>query len=352
MSREIEFARDLLLDLIRVYTPPRYEHRLIPVFREWADKLEYDEFYVDDVGNIFLRRGSRGKTILLAGHLDTIPGEIDIKLDQETIYGRGAVDAKGPLAAFIIGGMLANLENDNSKVIVVGLVREEDDGLGAKHLVEESFKSDHIIVGEPTNLGVAVAYRGSILIRVSAYTLGGHSSAPYIGESALDKLIQFINVINTKYSGVDFDEISCAFTVLRAGDWLNNLPKKGEAYANIRYPPGHNPEDILREIENIARSTRVEFEVLSVEKPVRVSVNTDAVRALLRSMLKLNMKPRVVKKTGTSDMNTLIAISRSITAFGPGDSRLAHTDHERINVDEVVTAARIISNALNELSRI
>lgn len=352
MSREVELARDLLLDLIRVYTPPRCEHRLIPVIREWAEKLGYDEFYVDDVGNIFLRHGSRGKTILLAGHLDTIPGEIDIKLDQGTIYGRGAVDAKGPLAAFIIGGMLANLEGNNSEVIVAGLVREEDDGLGARHLVEESFKSDHIIVGEPTNLAVAVAYRGSIVIRVSAYTHGGHSSAPYLGESALDKLIQFINIINAKYRGVDFDEVSCAFTVLRAGDWLNNLPKRGEAYANIRYPPGRNPEDILGEIEDIARSTGVEVEVLGVEKAVRVSVNVDAVRALIRSILKSNMKPRIVKKTGTSDMNTLIAISRSITAFGPGDSRLAHSDHERINVDEVVTAARIISNAINELSRV
>lgn len=352
MSKELEFARDLLLDLVRVHTPPKYEYRLVPVIREWSDKLGYDEFYVDDVGNIFLRRGSRGKTVLLAGHLDTIPGEIDTKLDRDTIYGRGAVDAKGPLAAFMIGGILASLESSISRVYVAGLVREEDDGLGSRHLVEKSFKSDHIIVGEPTNLGIAVAYRGSITIRVSANTFGGHSSAPHVGESALDKLIRFINIVNTKFNGVDFDEVSCAFTMLRAGDWLNNLPKNGEAYANIRYPPGRDLEDILDEVGEIARDIGVKLDILSFEKPVRVSVNTAVVRALIRSILRFGMKPRIVKKTGTSDMNTLVAISRSITAFGPGDSRLAHTDHEKINVDEVVSAAKIISHALIELSRI
>ncbi|MCL7384039.1 MAG: N-acetyl-lysine deacetylase [Thaumarchaeota archaeon] len=352
MSREMELAKNLLFDLLSVYTPPRYEFKLIPVVRDWADKLGYDEFYVDDVGNIFLRLGSHGRTILLAGHLDTVPGEVDVKLSQDTIYGRGAVDAKGPLAAFILGAVLSKIEGGNSKVCVAGLVREEDDGLGSRHLVESGFKSDYIIVGEPTNLGVAIAYRGSILIRISANTLGGHSSAPHIGESALDKLIQFMNIVKGKFNGVRFDDVSCAFTVLRAGEWPSSLPKKGEAYANIRYPPRCCSEDIVREIKEVAQSVGVELEILSIEKPVEVSVNTTVVRALVRSILRSNLKPKIVKKTGTSDMNTLIAISKNITTFGPGDSRLAHTDYEKIRVDEVVTAARIISNALKELSRI
>lgn len=352
MSKEVELAKNLLNDLMRVYTPPRYEYRLAPILRKWAEKLGYDEFYLDDVGNAFFRCGSSGRAILLAGHLDTIPGEVDVKLDQDTIYGRGAVDAKGPLAAFVIGGILANSESSNCKIHVAGLVREEDDGLGARHLVEKSFKSDHIIIGEPTNLAVAVAYRGSISVRVSANTLGGHSSAPHMGESALDKLLQFINVVKAKYGGATFDEISCAFTVLRAGDWPTNLPKKAEAYANIRYPPRYDSGDIVREIKEIAMSSGVELEALSVEKPVQVSVNMAAVRALVRSILRLNLRPSIVKKTGTSDMNTLVAISKSIAAFGPGDSRLAHTDHEKIKIDEVVTAAKIISNTLIELSQL
>ena len=350
MDREIELAKELLINLVSVYTPPRYEFRLIPVLREWADKLGYDEFYVDDVGNIFLRRGSHGRTILLAGHLDTVPGKTDAKLFQDTIHGRGAVDAKGPLAAFILGAGLSNLEGCNSKVYVAGLVREEDDGLGSRHLVESGFKSDHIIVGEPTNLGVAVAYRGSISISVSVSTLGGHSSAPYIGESALDKLIQFINMVKARFNGEKFDEVSSAFTILRAGDWPGNLPKKGEAYLNIRYPPGRYSEDIITEIREMAQNSGVELQILGLEKPVEVSVNTPVVRALVRSILGSDLKPRIVKKTGTSDMNTLITISKSITAFGPGDSRLAHTDYEKIKIDEVVTASRIISNALKELS--
>ncbi len=347
-----ELVKKLILDLVSEYTPPGYEYKLTPIIRGWADELGYDEFYTDEVGNVFLRYGSRGKTILLASHLDTVPGKIDARLVQDTVYGRGVIDAKGPLTAFIIGAALHRSIMSDCKVYVGGLVREEDDGLGAKYLVEKEFRSDHIIIGEPTNLGIAIAYRGSILIRILANTIGGHSSAPYMGTSALDKLIEFINIIRSRFNGESFDKVSCAFTILRAGDWPSSLPKEGEAYANIRYPPKHSPENILEEIKDIAQKVGVRLEFLSVEKPVEVSVNTKVVRALVRGALRQNLKPKIVKKTGTSDMNTLVAVSKSIAAFGPGDSRLAHTDCERIKISDIVTASNVVSNALMELSRL
>ncbi len=347
-----ELAKKLILDLVSEYTPPGHEYKLAPIIRGWADELGYDEFYTDEVGNIFLRYGSHGRTILLASHLDTVPGKVDVKVVQDTVYGRGVIDAKGPLTAFIVGAALDRSRMSNCKVYVGGLVREEDDGLGAKYLVEKDFRSDHIIIGEPTNLGIAIAYRGSILIKVSANAIGGHSSAPYIGSSALDKLIEFINIVKSRFNGESFDEVSCAFTMLKAGDWPSSLPREGEAYANIRYPPKYSSDNIIEEIKDIAQKVGVGLEFLSVEKPVEVSVNTEVVRALVRGVLRLNLKPRIVKKTGTSDMNTLAVISKSIAAFGPGDSRLAHTDYEKIKIGDIVTASNVVSNALMELSRL
>ncbi|MEN2974925.1 MAG: N-acetyl-lysine deacetylase [Candidatus Caldarchaeales archaeon] len=345
-------AKSLLIDLLKSYTPPGYEFRLEPVLRRWADELGFDEFYVDDVGNIFLRCGSGGKTVLLAGHLDTVPGEIDVRIDGDTVWGRGAVDAKSSLAAFILGAAWSILDRSSLRVYAVGLVQEEDSGLGARHLVNSNFKADHIIVGEPTNFGIAVAYRGSILVRVLTTAHGGHSSAPYMGESALDKLLKFINLLKGRFSGDSYEEVSHAVTVLRAGDWFGSLPDSGEAYINIRYPSKYSPEEIIEELRLFADESDVDLQVNSIDRPVEVSVNVEVVRAMVKSILKMGLKPRIVKKTGTSDMNTLVNISKSIAAFGPGDSKLSHTRYEWIKISDIVLGARVISNTLLELAKI
>ncbi|MCX8192482.1 MAG: N-acetyl-lysine deacetylase [Nitrososphaeria archaeon] len=345
-------AKNLLIDLVKTYAPTGHEYRLEPVLRKWSNELGYDEFYIDEVGNIFLRCGSGNRTILLASHLDTVPGELDVKIDGDTVWGRGAVDARGPLAAFILGAVWGSFERSNSRVYVAGLVQEEGSGLGARHLVENNFKADHIIVGEPTNLGIAIAYRGSISLRISSNTIGGHSSAPYIGESALDKLLQFIDLLKNRFNGASYEEVSYAVTFIRAGEWFGSLPETGEAYINIRYPPRFNSRDIIEELESFARVTGIELQIGSIDKPVEVSVNVEVVRALVKSFLKMGMKPRIVKKTGTSDMNTLVDISKSIAGFGPGDSKLAHTRYEKISIDDVILGARIISNTLLELSSV
>ncbi|MEM2267725.1 MAG: N-acetyl-lysine deacetylase [Nitrososphaerota archaeon] len=343
-----EISRKLLLDLVSVYTPPGYEHRLEYKIREWSEKLGYDKFYVDDVGNIFLKRGGGRKSILLAGHLDTVPGELEVKIIDDEVYGRGAVDAKGSLTSFILGGALA--EKLNVEVVVGCMVHEESDGLGARNLLHSKIRPDYIIVGEPTNLAIAVAYRGSIYLQVRSQAVGGHSSTPYITDSALRKLIKFIELVESRFNGSRFEEITAVTTMLKSGDWFSKIPEYGEASMNIRFPPNINAEEIVKTVREIAEHVGVDVDFESIEMPVQISLNTEIVHLLMKSLIKNGLKPRIVRKTGTSDMNTLISISKNICAFGPGDSRLAHTRYEKIRISDVITGAKVISSLIELLS--
>ena len=93
------------------------------------------------------------------------------------------------------------------------------------------------------------------------------------------------------------------------------------------------------------------MKALTYTPPVRVKPQVPVVRSLQRALLERGLKPRLVVKRGTSDMNLLQAITGSIAAFGPGDPRLSHTPGERVSLDEVVEASMIIASALNMLCR-
>lgn len=339
----------ILLKLLEVYTPPGSEFKLHKTLFEISEKLGFEESYVDEVGNFFAAHG-KGPTILLASHLDTVPGKLDVSFDGEIVRGRGAVDAKGPFLSYLLAGSAAR-SISGVRIQVAGLVREELDGVGANHLVEKKIKVDHVLIGEPTNLGIAIAYRGSITVKAYAKARGGHSSAPYIGESALDKLLTFLNDVKSRFNGLSYDEVTSAITTLNAGDWPGRLPEKACAHVNLRFPKSYQPNSLMSQLSEVAEKNDVNLKIIDSTPPVEVGLNSKIVRALIRSCLRNGLKPRLVKKTGTSDMNTLAELTKSIAAFGPGNSRLAHTRNEEISIQEIIKAAKIITAAISELSK-
>jgi len=341
----------LLIKLVEVYTPPGSEPKLHNILFELARKLGFEDTYVDDVGNFFASRGKGPIKILLASHLDTVPGKLEVSFDGKVVRGRGAVDAKGPFLSFLLAASEVSESISGVKVQVAGLVREELDGLGAKHLVEEGFKADHVLIGEPTNLGIAIAYRGSITAEARIRARGGHSSAPYIGESALDKILNFLLDVKRNFAGSSYDEVTSAITTLSAGDWPGRLPEEARTHLNIRFPRKYELDAVMGDLLGLAERHGVELKIIDSTPPVEVGLNSKMVRAMIRGCLRNGLKPRLVKKTGTSDMNTLAELTNSIAAFGPGDSRLAHTRDEEISVDAIIKASKIIATALLELAK-
>ena len=346
-----DWAAKTLIRLLKVYTPPGSESKLHKTLREVCSEIGFRECYVDDVGNFFASYG-RGRTLLLASHLDTVPGAVEAFYDEgeKVVRGRGAVDAKGPLLSYILGASLA-MEKADLKVVVGGLVREELDGLGAKHLVESGFKADYVLVGEPTGFGIAIAYRGSVTAEIRSTGKGGHSSAPYIGDSALDKLLDFLYEFRSRFGGRSYGEITSAITMLSSGDWPSKLPENARACVNVRFPKPYSPDQVLKALRELSEKHGVELRIIDETPPVEARISTRLVRALMRGCIRNGIKPRIVKKTGTSDMNVLARLTDNIAAFGPGDSKLAHTRFEKISPADILKAARIISSTIIELSK-
>lgn len=331
---------EVLIRLIKAYSPTGKEKEAEGVLLQLARELGL-EAYTDEVGNVFAEKEGGGN-VWLVGHYDTIPGELPVIGTDWMIAGRGAVDAKGPLAA-----MLVAASESTYPVTVVALVGEEGDSRGAKHLLKKDFP-DYIVIGEPSDSrGVVISYRGGARIRIDCYGEGGHSSSP--GDSAIDKLISSIIRFKDVAPGSSYEQPSIAVTVISGGEISNVLPKHAFAEVDLRVPPNTDPlavaEDLRRVLEEDCKLL-----VRWFADPVSVKPNDPVPRALIRSILSLGAKPKLLRKYGSSDMNLLYGKVKSIAAYGPGDGKLAHTDMEQVSLMDLEFAVRVYMRTVEQLS--
>ncbi|MEM4789168.1 MAG: M20/M25/M40 family metallo-hydrolase [Ignisphaera sp.] len=346
-------AIDMLLNLIKVYSPPRREEKAVEVLKEYAEELGYESVLVDEAGNLIASYGSGDVKLAVIGHIDTIPWELPVEFDGNIIFGRGAVDAKGPLVAAFIGLALAKQHVNPKELSVYAIagVDEEGDSIGAKHLVKSGFKASGVIVAEPSNTdGVVLGYRGSARISVVCRGIGGHSSSG-TENSACDKLISIWIKIKNLYSRAgNVYEHTPALLKLWCGEDAPISPRYGEALINIRIALNSDFEGIAKDVDAIINSfDYCYWNLLDYTKPVKVSANNIAARATIRAILMNNLKPRILYKYGTSDMNIFYpVVTDNIVAYGPGKSELAHAAKEYITVDELIRGVYIYKDLVKE----
>lgn len=338
---------ETLLALLEAYSPSGREEEAVRVFRERASLLGLDS-WTDEAGNVYASTSKDGWRLALIGHIDTVPGVIEPRTQGGTVYGRGAVDAKGPLAA-----MLHAAAAIGDGVVVVGLVGEEDDSRGAKHLIEKGIPARYVVIGEPSGGDrVVIGYRGSLKLEVECRSRGGHSSTPWVGESALDKVLEVVNRLKARYPGGSVFEVTVAATGLCTSMTRNVIPYKAKLLVDVRIPPGESVDAVTSEVTGIAGISGCTPRIVDVTEPVRVNVSSPVPRSLIRGLIRLGVKPRPVVKAGTSDMNLIAPYVESIAAYGPGDPGLSHTSEERITLQQLELGAHAYVQAYKELTRI
>ncbi len=340
-------AAEILIDLLKVYTPSGEEYKAIPVLEKWSKRLDL-YMYVDDSGNIRLRpRGweDASPLVMLASHVDTVPGMLPVAVEGGVIAGRGAVDAKGPLAAMIAGLALASRNGLPCAAEVAALSGEEADSPGAWGLVRRGEVPPYIVIGEPTGGdGVAIFYRGSLKLRIECNAKAGHSSS--LGGGAAWSLVEAL--MKTREVMPE-----AVLTMISSGNAYNVTPGSGEAVLDVRFED--RVESLARRLSEVCEA------VSSVEgcrcksfeftAPIKVSLANKVARLLVSALRRQGITPRVVRKLGTSDMNVLGRLSRGIAAYGPGDPRVAHTPHERIDVAQLITATKVYAETVLGLCR-
>ncbi len=346
----------MLIDVLKAYSPTNHEHKAIDVLKHYVYELGYEDIVTDEVGNLIASYGSGYTTISFIGHIDTVPGELPVQFDGAVVRGRGAVDAKGPLVAMFIGASLAKrfIDSKRFRVYVIATTGEEGDSRGAKNLLRKGFRSNGVVIGEPSNNSIVVGYRGSIKIKIVCRGMGGHSSSPSTEATACDKLIGIWSMIRDRYREYKATETSASLTYLRCGEESSSVyPRYGESIIDIRVSINKLIRDIMDELHRLLNIDLCEYNVLDYTNPVKVSLNNTIVKSIMRAMIKLNTKPRFTYKLGTSDMNILYpTVAMNIAAFGPGRSELSHSDKEEISIDEMINGIHIYMNTIGEFINI
>ena len=181
----------MLEKALRLYTPSLSEKPMADFLADKCDDLGFEDIQIDEVGNLIAKKGSGLPRILLCGHMDTVPGKIKVRKEGDSLYGRGASDAKAPLMAMLFAA--ASIQNNNGTVIFVGAVDEEGNATGIKNLVRGKLEIDYAVFGEPSGLKqVTIAYKGRIAINLKVNVgNSSHASAPWLSKNAIEESMIF-----------------------------------------------------------------------------------------------------------------------------------------------------------------
>jgi len=329
----------VLVEVLKIYSPPHGEAELAKRLHSLLRSYVAD-VWIDEAGNVVAVKGGGAPVVWLHAHIDTVPGPLPVRREGDVVWGRGAVDDKGPLVAY----MKAFLDAEPRGTLVLALVTaEEDDSAGTQALLQVGPpRPYHIYVGEPTSLHIAYAYRGGARVYIELESRGGHASSPIYGNIVEELFAVYQEVKKALDHAERYDSFTVTPTVVQCGEAPNKIPTKCVMVLDVRIPPGRTCQDLLSALPPQAKAR-------GCTEPAETFPTNPAARALTRALLKLGVEPKLSRKWGTADFNLLISLTKNIAAFGPGDPRLAHTEEEHISINEVELAAKALRLAVEEL---
>lgn len=355
----------LLTNLLGIYSPSGKEEDIASFLAKEMRKLGF-QVGVDGIGNVIGVVGEGEPTIFLCGHMDTVAGYLPLRVEEGKIFARGAVDAKGPLAAMVMAAaQVAKGPTFKGKVLVASVVEEEATSRGVRHIITQGIKADYAIFGEPSGVeNITIGYKGQIQLKVVCKNQTGHSSTPWLYENALEKAYELWMQIKNSYPPLEkaespFYAITACLTKLSGGNATSVIPFEGEMYIDIRVPPQFTTAQVFEQTRKVIAQYQeanpkiaVKATVEDTVEPFEVNKSSPLVHALSSSVRKVLGKPAtLLRKTGTGDMNILgHAMNMPIVTYGPGDSHLDHTVDEHIVISEYLNAIEVYKETLMKLS--
>ncbi len=311
---------------------------------------------IDPAGNAVGEIGEGPVHVVLLGHIDTVPGEIPVRIEEGELVGRGAVDAKGPLAAFVAA---ATEPPAGVRVTVVGAVEEESPtSTGARYRATLP-APDWCVIGEPSGWdGVTVGYKGRLVLGLSLSRDARHGAAPgpTCAEEALALWGRIHAAAQARTPGSPgFGHLDCRLEGIHAvaGD---GLTERSELRVGYRIPPGIATADLEAEVRDLADAHDGEAEVaverVAAEEPARTPRSSGLARAFAGAIAGAGGRPAFRVKSGTSDLNVLLpAWSCPMVAYGPGDARYDHTPMERLGLEDYARAILVLRGVLERASK-
>ena len=322
---------------------------------------------IDGAGNAVGTIGAGPREIVLLGHIDTVPGMIPVRIEDGILHGRGAVDAKGPLATFVCAAARAiGAGLDGVKLTVIGATDEEGDSAGG-YYVADKYRPDFALIGEPSGWdSVVLGYRGSMAATYSLRQAGAHSgapiaTAPQVAVDFWNRVMRHAEAFNASRAAA-FDRLEPKLRAFNTR--TDGLYEQVDLRLGFRLPLDLDAGALGQLLDEFARIAPAgDDDELAVEASATVAIgealpafrsdkNSALVRAFLPAIRAEGAKPRLKVKTGTADMNIVgPAWGCPIVAYGPGDSKLDHTPHERTALADYLRAIRVLTAALLTLGQ-
>jgi LysW-gamma-L-lysine carboxypeptidase len=360
------YAVELLKKTLEQYTPSRSEASVANMIKDkCANELGFELADIDSAGNVIATKGNGEPKILLCGHMDTVPGQIPVRIEDGFIYGRGASDAKGPLISMLLAA--SEFPKQRGTIVFAGVVDEEGNATGIKQLVKSKLSVDYAIFGEPSGIdNITIAYKGRLAIRLTCDVgSSAHASAPWLAKNSIEEIYDFWKSIKSKLYQADGQEnnansISCSLTEIIGGSSHNVTPQKCKITIDVRVPASTTCAKVLEILEQIIsrvatqKGIKASYRIEDKTDPFEANHSSPLVRALSLSILDVRKKqPILLRKTGTGDMNILgNTLGIPVVTFGPGEPHASHTVNERLNVEEYISSIEVFNRALFHLSRL
>ena len=347
---------ETLIGLVSQYSPSGQERGAVEWLVARMKSLGYDNAFIDDAGNAVGVMGKGPKQVILLGHIDTVPGEIKVVRDGISLYGRGSVDAKGPLASFTDAVAKVGAK-DGWQFVVIGAVEEERNSEGARFVVNQ-YKPDFAIIGEPNQWDrMSLGYKGSAWANVTVrrgqvHTASGEETAAEAAVELWLKIKTFVDSFNTDKSKV-FDKLLLTLRGMESDS--NDFEQWAKLKIGVRLPVEISPEDWYRKLEEIISDSHLQgdchLERVGFPVPAwKCEKNSPLVRSFLSGIRSQGGEPRFVYKTGTADLNIVAPVWQCpALVYGPGDSALDHTPNEHIDLTDYQKAVDVLAAAMAKL---
>ena len=338
---------------------------LLGVLDAWGFDVSLQDV-VHDRPNVVARIGGTGsgRSLMFNGHLDVVGVEgmrhapFDARVADDVLWGRGAADMKGGIAAMCAAAWRAAQNGLAGEIVIAAVADEEMESQGTRTLLERGVRADAAIVTEPTQLAIMPAHRGFVWMEVEVTGRAAHGSRWDLGVDA----IRHAGLLLAELDRLDADVLplrthpllghaSLHASFVEGGIGMSTYPDRCVLKLERRTIPGESVADVLAEITSACASIharRATFEatarLLLSQEPSDVSVDASVVIALAEA---LQSRGEVVRTDGMSawtDAALLNAAGIPAICFGPGDISLAHAAEEYIPLVEVRRATDVLES--------
>lgn len=316
--------------------------------------------------NLIARLTPSGKIqqrILLAPHMDTVgakkTGFVPVK-KAGRLFGRGACDTKGSVAAMLTA--LCELANSkqrpqNTEIVFAGLIDEENAQAGSRALAASGFKADLAIVGEPTELRIVTAHKGSLWLRLETRGKAAHGARPELGRNAVHEMAQIVDALETDYAS---HLKKCRHPLLGAGTinvgtiiggtQPNIVPDKCSITIDRRTLPGETEAGVRREITAFLSKRGLKATFASEKIAPCLPMETDVRLPLVSQFLGVTGQRKAAGVHFFCDAAVLAEAGIPSIVFGPGNIAQAHTADEWISLASLERAKAMLLRFLKSLS--